>query len=388
MTTLLIIIYIAFISLGLPDSLLGSAWPVIQTDLSAPVSFAGVISLLVCCGTVISSYLSSRFIRKFGTGVVTAASVAITAVALLLYSVSNTAVLLCLIAIPLGLGAGCVDAALNNFVALHYKASHMNWLHCFWGIGASLGPMIMSYCLKQSGNWKMGYFSIGMFQVIFVLLLIFTLPLWKRAGEKMEEGGEEETKVIPMGEILRIKYAKPVLVTLFCYCGLELTAGLWGSTYAVEKYGTLTEVAAGWTSVYYLGITAGRFLSGFFALKLSHKQLIRFGQILIFVGVVIVMLPISVLKVPIGMSLIGLGCAPIYPAMLHQTPKIFGSSLSQSMMGIQMACAYVGSALLPPLFGLIAENLSVSLYPIYLFAIILLMFLCTEYVNRKRENAM
>lgn len=386
LTALLIIIYISFISLGLPDSLLGSAWPVMYLDLGTRLSFAGVISMIISCGTVISSLMSTRLIKRYGTGLVTAVSVAMTAVALFGFGLSGSALFLCIFAIPMGLGAGSVDSALNNFVAQHYEAKHMNWLHCFWGIGATSGPFIMAFWLTRSNNWNMGYITIGVIQSILVLALLFSLPLWKKMKEDAAEG-EEKILTVPLKDIVKIPHAKAVLLSLFCYCGLELTTGLWGGSYAVEKYGILSETAAAWTSCYYLGITLGRLAAGFISMKLSNKIMIRSGQAMIGFGILILCLPLPVWKVPIAMCMIGIGCAPIYPGILHQTPQIFGTELSQAMMGIQMACAYVGSTFLPPLFGLLAQYVGIGLFPIYLLLFIAIMAACTELVNRRRKEA-
>ncbi|WP_312644696.1 MFS transporter [Hydrogenoanaerobacterium sp.] len=356
MTLLLIIIYISFISLGLPDSLLGSAWPVIHADLGVAVSYAGILSMIVSCGTVVSSLMSTRLIKKFGTGIVTAVSVGMTAVALIGFGFTNVFLFLCVLAIPLGLGAGSVDTALNNFVALHYKAKHMNWLHCFWGIGATCGPVIMSLWLAKNNNWHMGYLTIGIIQSVLVAVLIASLKLWKHAAVNSTEENSDTVLAVPLIEVIKIPYAKLVFLAFFCYSVQELTVGLWGGSYAVAKYGVSSKTAALWTSLYYLGITLGRFVSGFVAIKLDSRRLIRIGQIFIFLGVSFFVIPAGVWKIPIGMSLIGLGCAPVFPCMLHQTPELFGSELSQAMMGVQMACAYIGSTFMPPLFGLIAEH--------------------------------
>lgn len=387
MFALLIIIYISFISLGLPDSLLGSAWPVMHKDLSVALSLAGVISMIISCGTVVSSFLSTRIIKRFGTGVTTAISVTMTAVALIGISLSNSFFLLCLWAIPLGLGAGSVDAALNNFVAIHYKAKHMNWLHCFWGIGATSGPMIMSLSLKHNSNWHMGYLTIGIIQSILVFTLIVSLPLWKRAVSTNKENDDNSQILsISFKQLIKIPNAKVILLSFFCYCALELTTGLWAGSYAVTMYNVPTKTAATWTSIYYFGITFGRFISGFISTKFEHKQLIRMGQIFILCGILLFFLPLPVRKLPIGLAFIGFGCAPIYPSMLHQTPKLFGTELSQAMMGVQMAFAYVGSTFMPPIFGLIAGNISIKLLPLYLIIIISIMMFCTEYANIHRKS--
>lgn len=389
MFTLLIIIYISFISLGLPDSLLGSAWPVIYKDLSVAVSYAGILSMIIAGGTVISSFLSTWLIKKYGTGMVTLISVAMTALALIGFGSSHSFIFLLLFAIPLGLGAGSVDAALNNFVALHYEAKHMNWLHCFWGIGATTGPAIMSFWLAQNNNWNMGYITIGVIQGILVIALLISLPLWKKAvtdknkkqdnNSNINETNDIQTLSLP--EIFKIPKSKIVLLAFFCYCGVELTTGLWASSYAVNNFGVLSKVAAAWTSVYYLGITLGRFVSGFVTIKFSNKQLIRIGLSSIFAGTLLFILPLPIWKIPSGLSLIGIGCAPIYPSMLHQTPRVFGNKLSQAMMGVQMAFAYIGSTFMPPFFGLIAEYIGISLFPIFLLILAFIMLVSTEIVN-------
>ncbi|QTL97411.1 MFS transporter [Iocasia frigidifontis] len=388
---LLIIIYISFISLGLPDSLLGSAWPVMYKDLSVVVSYAGIIAMIIAAGTVISSFLSTRFIKRYGTGMVTIISVAMTALALIGFGLSHSFIFLLLFAIPLGLGAGSVDAALNNFVALHYEAKHMNWLHCFWGVGATVGPVIMSYWLVQNNNWNMGYITIGIIQSILVIALLTSLPIWKKAvtdkNKKQEnDSNSNETndiQTLSLHEILKIPKSKTVLLAFFSYCALELTTGLWASSYAVNNYGVLSEVAAVWTSVYYLGITLGRFVSGFVSIKFSNKQLIRIGLSSIFLGILLFILPLPLWKIPSGLTLIGVGCAPIYPSMLHQTPKVFGNELSQAMMGVQMAFAYIGSTFMPPFFGLIAGYIGISLFPFFILILAFIMLVSIEIVNSK-----
>lgn len=387
MTLLLVIIYISFISLGLPDSLLGSAWTVIRADLGVPVSFAGVISMIVSCGTIVSSLMSVRLIRKLGTGLVTAISVGLTALALLGFGISGSGWFLCLCAIPLGLGAGSVDAALNNFVALHYKATHMNWLHCFWGLGATSGPIIMSLWLARENNWHMGYMTIGIIQCVLVAVLIISLPLWKKVAKSGNDvDNEDEVVALPLMKSFSVKYAKPAMLAFFCYCAVELTTGLWCGTYAVQKYGVSPETAAMWTSTYYLGITLGRLICGFIAMRLRTASLIRLGCGLVLAGIVVLFLPLSVYKIPVGLCFIGIGCAPIFPNMIHRTPQVFGQRLSQSMMGIQMASAYVGNLLMPPLFGMIAQNVDIGLLPIYLLILTLLMVVCTEAVTRRKQG--
>ena len=381
LTLLLVIIYLSFISLGLPDSLLGAAWPAMHGDLGVSVSLAGILSMIVSCGTVISSLMSTRLIKRFGTGMVTAVSVAMTAAALVGFGASKSFAFLCLLSIPLGLGAGSVDAALNNFVALHFKAKHMNWLHCFWGIGATAGPVIMSFWLAKSANWNMGYSTIGLIQAVLAVGLFFSLPLWKKVVAQKREGSGQEVVALGLRKVLSLRHAKPVLLSLFCYCALELTVGLWGGSYAVAAYGVMPDTAAGWTSVYYLGITLGRLVAGFVSMRLSNKRLIRAGQACVLSAIVLLFIPSGVWKIPLSLGLAGLGCAPIYPCMLHETPKTFGSEVSQSIMGVQMACAYVGSTFMPPLFGVLARAAGIGWFPAYLLLFIIVMAICTESVN-------
>ncbi len=381
-TLLLIIIYMAFISLGLPDSLLGTAWPAIMTDMSLPVSYAGILSVIISGGTIISSVLSERIIRRFRTGPVTAVSVTLTALALLGFSLSGNFWVLCLLAVPLGLGAGSVDACLNNFVALHYKASHMSWLHCFWGVGATAGPVIMSFFLTGEGGWKPGYRTIGIIQVCLVILLFISLPLWKKVGEG---AGQQELPGEPAGilAILGKPGVKTALLTFFSYCAVEAAAGLWGGSYLVLNRGISEGTAAKWISMYYFGITLGRFAAGFVTMKMDNRSLVRLGQGILAAGLGCILLPVGKDSIlPAGFLLMGIGCAPVFPCLLHETPKRFGRDLSQALMGIQMASAYVGSTLMPPLLGLMAQHFSFTIYPYYLLAVTAMMVVFNELTNK------
>lgn len=382
---LLVIIYIAFISLGLPDAILGSAWPSMYGELDVPVSYAGIITMIISAGTIVSSINSDKLISKFGTGLVTAVSVAMTAIGLIGFSISGSFYLLCLWAIPYGLGAGSVDAALNNFVALHYKSRHMSWLHCFWGVGASLGPYIMGFCLTGNHGWPSGYRAIGVFQVVLAAILFSTLFMWK--GSKSGSGADEKQGVsLKLPQILKIKGVKHVLIAFFCYCAVEATAGLWASSYMVLYKGIDSQTAATWASLFYLGITAGRFLSGFIADKLGDRNMIRLGEAICVLGVVVLFIPVGTITCLIGLLMIGLGCAPIYPSIIHATPDNFGADKSQAVIGVQMACAYVGTTLMPPLFGFIADNVSISLYPVYLLAITVAMIIMSEGLNKRVDS--
>lgn len=383
---LLIIIYMAFISLGLPDSLLGSAWPAIQPGLNVPVSYAGIVTMIISGGTIVSSYFSSTIIKKLGTGLVTAVSVIMTAAALLGFAYSDNFLWFCLLAVPLGLGAGSVDAALNNFVALHYEARHMSWLHCFWGLGATLGPVIMSQYLIKGGRWDMGYRTIGLVQLGLSAVLFLSLPLWSKIHTGMKDSGEEITAEVKRSEILKKKGAAAALFAFFSYCAIESTAGLWGSSFLVFSKGMTAEKAAKWVSLFYLGITLGRFLAGFVTMKFSNRTMIRFGEGIILLGILLLLLPLNKAILPAGFLLLGFGCAPIYPSMIHETPRRFGKAASQALMGMQMACAYIGSTFMPPLFGAIASATTFLLYPVTLLLFLCLMISLSERSARAQET--
>lgn len=379
-TFFLIIIYLAFISLGLPDSLLGSAWPVMHVGLGAPLSFAGIISMIVCGGTIVSSLASGFLLSKFGTGKVSFVSVLMTAVALLGFSFAPSVVWICVLAIPLGLGAGAVDSGLNSFVAAHYKAHHMSWLHCFWGIGATCGPIIMSAWIGYNGQWRDGYLTVSIIQFVLVAVLLFSLPLWKKV-EKSDGIDTSQEIQADSSDTARVGMI-PVLVSFFCYCSVETTTGIWGATYLVALRGVDAALAARWISMFYLGITIGRLISGFISMKLSSHSMIRIGQIICATGILVLMLPLPAESTMLGLLCIGLGLAPIYPMMLHETPARFGTSQAQKIMGYQMATAYVGSTFTPPIFGFIASHTSMSLLPYVQIGLLVLMVVCCEITNR------
>ena len=375
---LLALIYVSFISLGLPDSLLGSAWPQMQESLGVSLSLGGVISFLITASTILSSLMSHRVIQRFGTGGVTMCSVAMTALALLGFSLSNSFFALCLWAIPYGLGAGSVDAALNNFVALHCKAMHMSWLHCFWGIGATGGPYIMGLCLSRGMGWQAGYRTISFLQMALTLILLLSLPLWKKQELPLSGGETVRPQTPQWGKLLKRPGVKAALTAFFFYSALELTTGLWGSSYMVAVRGISAETAAKWISLFYLGITAGRFFSGFLTLRFSDDAMVRLGECTAIVGILLILLPLHNLFLCLGLILTGLGCAPIYPSLLHATPQRFGKSLSQSLMGTQMAISYLGSTTMPPVSGFLSEKISMGLYPVLLLVFALCMTILTE----------
>ena len=368
---LLAIIYLSFISLGLPDALLGAAWPNMYIDLQTSVSYAGIIFMLISAGTVVSSLMSDRLTYKLGTGKVTAISVGLTAAALFGFSVSDSFLMLCLWAIPYGLGAGSVDASLNNYVALHFAGRHMSWLHCMWGVGATVGPYVMGYVLSCGNHWTSGYRVIAALQVGLAIVLFLSLPLWK---DRRNIEKQTEDSVLSLKDILRVPGVKEIMITFFCYCALEQTAALWASSYLVMYKGVDPDTAAFFASMFFIGITVGRAINGFLTLKFNDNQLIRMGQMIVAIGIFAMLLPLGNIVSLAGFVIIGLGCAPIYPCIIHSTPENFGADKSQAVIGVQMASAYVGNIVMPPLFGVLAEYISVQLLPVYLSAILVLMY--------------
>lgn len=380
-TLLLIIIYFAFISLGLPDSLLGSIWPIAHRELDVPLAWSGPIFMIISLGTVVSSLFSDRLTRRLGAGLVTVLSVALTAFALFGFGISTSYWMLCLWAVPYGLGAGSIDAALNNYVALHFKSRHMSWLHCMWGIGASTGPYIMNMILTQGGTWHQGYQTISLIQLILTAVVMLSLPLWKKqrlVSDANTTNSNSPSHALSLREIFALRGAKEVMITFFAYCALEQTAGLWASSYLSNFRGIDPVTAAGYASLFYLGITGGRAISGFITFLLNDSQMIRLGQGIAALGLLLLLFaPIDALSLA-GLVIIGLGCAPIYPSIIHSTPAHFGTDKSQAVIGVQMASAYLGNVFMPPLFGLIARYTSIALYPVYLILLLILMIIMHE----------
>jgi fucose permease len=392
-TYFLILIYFAFISLGLPDSLLGVGWPVMQPEFGVPFSAAGFVAMIISGGTIISSLLSGRIIQRFGTGKVTFVSVLMTALALLGFSLAPAFWWLMLMAVPLGLGAGSVDSGLNEYVAEHYKAHHMNWLHCFWGIGAMTGPLIMSGIISADRSWRSGYMTVGIIQMVLVAVLFFSLPLWSKVQEPEHLADQTQTDAPAQEPIkrglfypLQIPGVKFVMVAFLFYCGIEGSMGLWGSSYLVQVRGLEAATAAAWVSTFYGSITVGRFISGFITMKLSNKALIRIGEVMILAGVILMFLPLPDIFAMLAFSLIGLGCAPIFPGMLHETPVRFGRENAQMVMGFQMATAYVGATFLPPFFGFIADGTRFWLLPVFLLVYVIAMSGGSESINRMLDR--
>ena len=348
-----------------------------------PVSYAGIISMIISGGTIVSSLLSDRITKKLGAGLVTAISVGMTAAALFGFAMSTKFWMLILLAIPYGLGAGAVDAALNNYVALHFKSRHMSWLHCMWGVGAAISPYVMGFALTKGSGWNQGYFIIAIVQIALTFLLFCSLPLWKKRQTPIETG---KKKAMPFKDILKISGAIPCFIAFFAYCALEQTTMLWASSYMVAFNKISAETAASFASMFFIGITAGRALNGFLTVKFSDRTLIRAGQTISLLGLVMIFIPAPPALTLTGLVIIGLGCAPVYPCIIHMTPTTFGEENSQAMIGVQMASAYCGSCFMPPLFGLIEQWLSVKLLPAFLLFFLLLMVLMHALVVKKTKK--
>ena len=392
---LLFMIYLAFVSLGLPDALLGSAWPIMYQEFAVPVSYSGTVFMIICGGTILSSLNSEKLNRRFGTGKITAISVFLTAIALFGFSISHSFLMLCLFAIPYGLGAGSVDAALNHYVALHYSSRHMSWLHCMWGLGASVGPYIMGFVLQRGEPWNRGYLIVSIIQFILAIILFCSLSLWKKNPEELTENaastakqeapkqeapkqeapkqGVPKQKALSLKEIFAIPGAKECMASFYSYCALEQTVGLWAGSFMVLALGMEENLAASFVALYYFGITFGRFLSGFFTMKWKDEQLVLGGSAIVFFGIFLLFTPWSKAMVLPALILIGLGCAPVYPSVIHSTPYNFGVEHSSALIGAQMASAYVGTLIMPPLFGVLGRSFSMKLFPYYSMFLLLLM---------------
>ena len=376
---LLAIIYLAFISLGLPDSTLGAAWPTIYSEFNIPISYMGIVSMIISGGTIISSLLTDRVVAKFNTQKVTVVSIFLTAAALFGFSVSDEFYQLCLWAIPYGFGAGAIDAAMNNYVALHYNSRHMSWLHCFWGVGTIISPYIMSYALTHEG-WQSGYRAVSLIQILIAITVLLSFPLWKVNKSKNQE--EVAVKPVGLGAAIKIPGAAAIFIGFFAYCAAEATAMLWTSSYFEGVFEVSKEEAATLGSLFFIGITGGRFLSGLISEKLGDRRMIRLGTVIAFVGIMLIAIPVKEVAI-IGFVTVGIGCAPIYPSIIHSTPIRFGQEKSQSIIGIQMASAYLGSTLMPPLFGLIANHITISLMPLYLSVFLALMIVMLIRADKK-----
>lgn len=383
---LLALIYVCFISLGLPDSLLGSAWPVLHQEIDVPTSFAGIVSTVICLGTIMSSLLSGKLLAVFRAGKLVAVSVALTAVGLFGFSVSGSFAELIIWSIPYGLGAGGVDAVLNNYVALHYKAQHMSWLHCMWGVGAAISPYVMSFSLLRLKDWSRGYLIVSIIQVILAVIIFISLPVWRKMDALSGVKTDSYAKSYTFKEVFSTPGAPWSFMMFLLYCSLELTTSLWASSYLVERWNMPPEPAAGLASMFYIGMTVGRFLNGFLAMRISDKTLIRVGISVVFLGVLLLALPVSSTISLVGFVVIGLGCAPIYPCIIHMTPDVFGKEKSQGMIGVQMAFAYSGFVVAPPLFGFISGATGIGALPAFLMCFLLLIAICYFMIFRSQSR--
>lgn len=401
---LLLMIYLAFVSLGLPDALLGSAWPIMYQEFAVPVSYSGTVFMIICGGTILSSLNSEKLNRRFGTGKITAISVLLTAIALFGFSISHSFLMLCLFAIPYGLGAGSVDAALNHYVALHYSSRHMSWLHCMWGLGASVGPYIMGFVLQRGEPWSRGYLIVSLIQFALAIALFCSLSLWKKKPEELKENSSNDPgalegkansdgaeapkqRALSLKEVFAIPGAKECMASFYSYCALEQTVGLWAGSFMVLALGMEEKLAASYVALFYFGITFGRFLSGFFTMKWKDEQMVLGGSAIVFFGIFLLFTPWSNAMVLPALILIGLGCAPVYPSVIHSTPYNFGVEHSSALIGAQMASAYVGTLIMPPLFGLLGRSFSMKLFPYYSMFLLLLMIFAYRRMLQETKKA-
>jgi len=380
---LLILIYFSFISLGLSDSQLGAAWPAMHGLLSVPLHYAGFISMISAGGTVVSAVFCGKIIKRIGTVKVVMLGFLLTASALLGFSFSGSFIVLCLFAVPLGLGGGAIDVSLNNYVALHYKARYMSWLHCFWGVGAFLGSRIMSAFLLYKNSWNDSYRTIGIVHLCIIVLLFLSLSLWKKSDSNDTPVKSSSVGFKKMFSIVGVKEA---LLVFFCYCTLETITGIWGASYLVTVKGIAKETAAGWIAFYFLGITSGRFISGFITMKLNNRQMVRIGQIIIGCGIITLVLPLGNAVLLPGLFMIGLGCAPIFPSLLHETPKNFGKEYSHIIIGLQMGCAYIGTSIMPPIFGWLTSFADFKIFPAFIGIILIIKIVLAEVLNKKVDK--
>jgi len=384
-TILLVIIYLVFIGLGLPDSMLGTAWPVMHTDISASLSWAGTVSVVICAGTVCASLLASRAVHRFGAGKVSLVSTVLVAAALIGTSFTKTMWQVYLCSVPLGLGAGAIDSALNNFVSLNYKAKHMNWLHCFWGVGAMTGPVIISRFVGQAEMWRGGYRLVGAAEIFIVLVLIFSLPLWNRRGPASEDGAVKREKYVTIPQALKIGGVIPAISAFLCYCAFETSTGVWTASFLVTTKGFTPETSAWFAAFFYFGIMAGRLACGFLTAKLSATVLIRCGCAVNLAGFITLLLPVHEYAILAALLGIGIGAAPFFPQMVQVVPERFGVKNSQTIIGMQSAAAFIGATCMPPLIGAISARTSLKIMPPVLICMSIGALTLSEVSRRKAE---
>jgi fucose permease len=386
-TLLLVLIYISFISLGLPDGLFGAAWPILRGEINLPQEMGGIYSAVVSSATIVSSLFASRIIAKLGTGKVLVISVFITSVSLLVFPLNVGKIIpvyayMCIAGFVLGIGAGAVDSALNNYVALHFKALHMNFLHCFWGVGCMISPLVLSGYLTRGGSWQATYYTIGIMQLVLAVILIFSLPLWKKVPQKINTEDLPETVHLTNRETLKLPLIKTSALAFLCYCGYENSMILWISSYSNEIDRFSVTDAAILASIFFAGITGGRLISGFLSIKIGMKNLARYGCIIALLGMVIILLPLDKTLMWIGVVMVGGGAGPFYPALMYRTPESFGAAASQSAIGLQMAFAYTGSTLVPVILGI----LPLKLFPVFELILIILTLVLSESLNYRKKQ--
>ncbi|MCL2221578.1 MAG: MFS transporter [Oscillospiraceae bacterium] len=379
---ILALIYLAFIALGLPDSLLGAAWPTMHHQIGTAFENAGFITMIFASGTIISSLLSDRITRRLGAGLTTVIGLTVLAGAIFGISTASSFWTLIIWAVPYGLAAGTIDAALNNYVARHYSSRYMSWLHAFWGVGAVISPYIMGYALTRNMGWEHGYFTVSMIQVSVALLLLISLPLWRKKGGGVPPA-EERGEALSLRQVLKIRGVKLVLPAFFAYTAVEATTMLWASSYLVYQRGIAEEIAARHAALFFWGIMSGRFLGGFIADKFGDRNMIRGSVVIMLMGITMIILPVQPDIVSLaGLVVLGLGCSTVFPSIIHSTPHNFGKENARAIIGVQMAGAYTGSTLMPPLLGQIARVTGIGFYPIFILVFTGLLLLITELLNR------
>ncbi|MBR4785594.1 MAG: MFS transporter [Fibrobacter sp.] len=386
---LLVVIYVAFIGLGLPDTVLGAAWPLMQRDMHAPLSAAGLLSIIVSVGTIVSSLLTPKLLRLIGTGKLVFVSIALTALASVGYGFSTAFWMMCLFAIPMGIGAGAIDVSLNNFAAIHLESKHTSWLHASWGIGACLGPALLAGSAFFGFGWRGAYEMVAFLLAIIAVMMLASLPMWKRrerGDSRLQQ--TSSTPDISLRAALRVPGMKLSFLTFFFYSSLEISTSLWCGTYLVAR-GFEPEVGALAVSLMFASVMVGRILSGFFAIRFTDMRLVHAGIAIVVVGCLVLVFPLPLWVTPVCICLLGLGCAPVYPSLIHATPARFGEELSGRAISIQMAGSYLGSIIMPPAFGFVASHFSVIVWPIALAFFVGSLLLCVcllDYVTRRRLN--
>lgn len=376
-TALLIIIYIVYIGLGIPDSSFGSALPAMWKDLNLPLTFASIISIIISISTLISSAISAFLIAKLKTGKITFFATLLTALSLFGFTHANSFWAIILLSIPLGLGAGSIDTALNNFIALNYSSSQMSFLHCFYGVGVSLTPFIFSFTLKNDNDWRLGYLIIFIIQISLTLIALLSLPLWKKVEGNDKKGQPQEVKLLSLSQMAKTPSLLACWGAFFFTCALEFTCDNWGTSYLVSCEGLTEAMAARFLTFYFIGIAGGRFLSGLLNIKIDCKKVIYIGYLIVFLGIVTLFLPLPAGIKGCALFLIGLGNGPSFPNLTFLLPANFGKKGSQSLVSAQMVVSNAGILIVPPLFGVIAQNFSLGLFPYFILLTFVLMVVCT-----------